>query len=281
MTITVFRHQIHHNSWLITQRSKPAWMSEATSVDGKKSVSRQLSRSCSQHEGRFTEISKQWATSWRCKRRRSCSSGLWLILSFWSRLFIEINDWLVICYVHQETCFMLVLDGLGENGVHGVQDSKQTLILSFCLMTHTGRLLVATVDLDTHWVHLKQTHLTRALRISLNDVLLELFDPHARWKLVENLLCFYRTRESSTAWCQQSMKASSRQDIRERSWRWEKLPKLQSSGFIQATIAILNRRVNVLPCLDVVIAPESSRYGCLGHGAVPFTTSFTVRFTFM
>lgn len=36
-----------------------------------------------------------------------------------------------------------------------------------------------------------------------------------------------------------------------------------------------------LPCLDVVLAPESSRDACLGHGAVPFTTSLTVRFTFM
>lgn len=33
-----------------------------------------------------------------------------------------------------------------------------------------------------------------------------------------------------------------------------------------------------LPCLDVVRAPESSRYGCLDHGAMPFTT---VWFTFM
>lgn len=63
MTITVFRHKICRKIWLITKRSKPAWMSEATNVDGKKSVSRRLWRSRSQHDGRFTEISKQRATS--------------------------------------------------------------------------------------------------------------------------------------------------------------------------------------------------------------------------
>lgn len=63
MTITVFRHKICHRIWLITKRSKLAWMSEATSVDSKKSDSRRLSHSRSQHEGRFTQISRQRATS--------------------------------------------------------------------------------------------------------------------------------------------------------------------------------------------------------------------------
>lgn len=116
MTITVFRHKVCHEIWLITKRSKLAWMSEATSIDSRKSVSRRLSRSRSQHEGRFTEISKQRATSagldmQKCENaqrrqtvkllQRSPADLVILILFVFSRLIIGF----VICYVRQENMF--------------------------------------------------------------------------------------------------------------------------------------------------------------------------------
>lgn len=121
MTITVFRHKICHKIWLITKRPKLAWMSEAASVDGKKSVSRRLSRSRSQHEGRFTEISRQRATSvapavsdWSCNF--DPVRLLRLIIGF------------VISYVHQENMFQAGFLFLWPT--HGHAHLVQVLLLS-------------------------------------------------------------------------------------------------------------------------------------------------------
>lgn len=178
---------------------------------------------------------------------------------------------------------------------HGHAHLVQVLLLSFktsplyllpsSATWRRGRLLEATVDLDTHRLHRKQTHFTRAVWISPNDVLVELFDLHARLKLVK---LWQKTCSVSAGPRVEHAVMSPKHESVSGTRHQRKEPEVREATKTTVLWFYTNNHCHsFVPFKQASKCPSRMEFGfcdglpCLDVVWAPFTSSFTVRFTFM